>query len=164
MASSAKGKSRSIRVWRITRAKTITKAFDGEGAWQYGGRWNLEGHRAVYTAENISLCALEILVHLDPEDMPSDYYCFEVKIPTGLLVERIDASTLTKNWRSYPPPAELQRIGTNWLVKKTSAVLSVPSAVIPEERVFVLNPEHKEFGKIHIIGPKPFVLDPRLIQ
>ena len=163
MASSARKKAGGITAWRITTFKTKTKAFNGEGAWKYGGRWNQEGYRAVYMAESISLCALEILVHVDPEDMPSDYHCFEVNVPAGIRVERIDAGGLPKEWRRYPPHPKTQQIGTDWLKSGSSVLLSVPSALIPSERIYVLNPEHKDFEKIVIGDPEPFRFDPRLV-
>lgn len=163
MASSAR-RPGGIRAWRITISKDPQKAFNGEGAWEHGGRWNQEGHRAVYLAESVSLCALEILVHVDPEDMPSNYYCYEVEIPAGIRIGRFEVDSLPKNWRRYPPPPSTQRLGAEWLRSGSSAVLSVPSAVIPPERAYVLNPEHKDFAKIRIGEPKPFRLDPRLIK
>jgi len=164
MASSARKKTGGLKAWRITISKAPTKAFNGEGAWKYGGRWNQERHRAVYLAESISLCALEILVHVDPEDMPSSYYCFEVDIPAAIRIEKIEVGSLPKEWRRYPPHPSTQQIGTEWLMSGSSVLLSVPSAVIPDERVYVLNPEHKNFKKIRIGKPKPFSLDQRLVK
>lgn len=114
-------------------------------------------------AESISLCALEIIVHVDPEDMPSDYYCFEVNVPAGIRVYKIDASGLPKEWRRYPPHHKTQQIGTEWLKSGSSVLLSAPSAVIPSERIYVLNPEHKDFEKIVIGDPELFRFDPRLV-
>lgn len=53
-------------VWRIVREKYAATAFDGEGAYRYGGRWNSQGRRVVYTSATLSLAALEMLVHLQP--------------------------------------------------------------------------------------------------
>lgn len=164
MASSARKKAGAITAWRITTFKTSTKAFNGDGAWSYGGRWNHAGHRAVYLAESISLCALEILVHVDKQEMPSDYYCFEVTIPAGILVEKIDVGDLPREWRSYPTHPKTQQIGTEWIESRSSLLLSVPSAVIPAERIYVLNPEHPDFEKIVIGKPEPFRLDQRLLN
>lgn len=164
MASSASKTPGGMKAFRITSTKSRKEAFSGEGAWKYGGRWNQEGHRAVYLAQSISLCALEILVHVDPEDMPSGFYCFEVHIPEGIRIEKIEAGSLPKKWRNYPAHPSTQQMGTEWLKSGTSVLLSVPSAVIPAERVYVLNPEHKDFKKIRIGKPRPFRLEQRLIK
>ena len=54
------------RAWRIVREDHGYTAFDGEGAWRFGGRWNSRGTRTVYTSATLSLAALETLVHLNP--------------------------------------------------------------------------------------------------
>jgi hypothetical protein len=40
----------------------------------------------------------------------------------------------------------------------------VRSAVIPEEFIFLLNPEHLEFGRIVAESAVPFVFDERLFR
>jgi len=55
-----------MRAWRIVRQDHGSAAFDGEGAWRFGGRWNSRGTRTVYTSATLSLAALETLVHLNP--------------------------------------------------------------------------------------------------
>ena len=82
---------------------------------------------------------------------------------TDLAVLKIDLADLPQNWRDYPPPPELKEIGTNWLLDGTSAVLSVPSAVIPHERNFLLNPEHEHFRSVDVGAARPFRLDLRLL-
>lgn len=54
------------KAWRIVKRSHASSAFDGEGAWRYGGRWNSPGTRVVYCSANLSLAALETLVHLNP--------------------------------------------------------------------------------------------------
>ncbi|MGH9898893.1 MAG: RES family NAD+ phosphorylase, partial [Pyrinomonadaceae bacterium] len=38
--------------WRIVKAQYAALAFDGEGAKIYGGRWNSQGIKMVYTAQS----------------------------------------------------------------------------------------------------------------
>jgi RES domain-containing protein len=38
----------------------------------------------------------------------------------------------------------------------------MPSAIIPSEFNYLLNPQHKDFGKLHIAPPVAFRFDPRL--
>jgi RES domain-containing protein len=41
-------------------------------------------------------------------------------------------------------------------------VLAVPSAVIPQEMNYLLNPRHVNFKRIRVRNPEPFRFDPRL--
>ena len=69
---------------------------------------------------------------------------------------------LPADWRTFPPPSALAAIGEQWFHASRTAVLSVPSVVIPHERNFVLNPIHREFSQLSIGRSEPFSFDPRM--
>lgn len=116
----------------------------------------------VYTAATLSLAVLELLVHLEPEELPEGLVSVSAAIPENLEVETIPEADLPRGWRRYPAPEELQRLGTSWIESGRTAVLSVPSAVIPQERNYLLNPRHPAFGRIRIDKPQVFHFDPRM--
>jgi len=147
-------------VWRISKAGH--ESFDGEGARLYGGRWNHPGVRATYTSESLSLAALEYFVNLDTDLVPDDLVSVRAEIPTGLEHKTIEAGDLPGNWRTYPAPEALQDLGTEWIRRCETVVLSVPSAVVPDERNYLLNPAHQEFSSIRVCSPRPFHFDPRM--
>ena len=147
-------------VWRISKAGH--ESFDGEGARLYGGRWNHPGARATYTSESLSLAALEYFVNLDTDLVPDGLVSVRAEIPTGLEHKTIEAGDLPGNWRTYPAPEALQDLGTEWIRRCETVVLSVPSAVVPEERNYLLNPAHEEFSSIRVGSPRPFHFDPRM--
>ena len=149
-----------IEAWRIDRNIYRATAFTGEGARVYGGRWNSQGVSVVYTAEHRSLAMLEILVHLR---RPRDYELYSVKFDES-LVQELAGRNLPRNWDVEPPTGDTQEIGDNWVMSASSAVLSVPSAVVPEERNYILNPRHPDFKHIKIDGPFPCYFDPRLLR
>ncbi len=149
-----------IEAWRIVEAAFADTAFDGEGARRYDGRWHSKGLRVVYTSSGIALASLELLVHLESQHIP-EYVVFSCYFPEA-LVEMIDVRQLPPNWTDTPAPPELQRIGGTWLAGRTSAVLQVPSAIIPSDANYLLNPEHEDFKSIDIGVSRPFKLDPRL--
>ena len=149
------------RVWRLCRRKHAG-AFDGEGARLSGGRWNPPGVPVVYASETISLAALEILVHIDADDAPEDLVVVPVDIPDDVDVAEVTARGLPGDWRSTPAPARLQRLGADWVRAGKTAVLSVPSAVVPQERNYAFNPRHADFARIKRGKPEPFRIDPRL--
>jgi RES domain-containing protein len=147
--------------WRITKTHRLDTAFDGEGARLHGGRWNSPGTAVVYTAQSAALAALELLVHLQSSHLLGAYSFVPARFDRS-LVEGIDAGALPADWRRYPAPAALQQIGDQWVAGARSAVLEVPSAVVPSERNFLLNPAHRDFARIEIGAPQPFEFDPRL--
>ena len=84
--------------WRIVQAHVADRAFSGEGARRYGGRWNSKGHAVVYTSGSISLAILEILAHIQIYDILEEYVYIPVEFdpklsmtlnPPELIVLRI---------------------------------------------------------------------------
>jgi RES domain-containing protein len=117
----------------------------------------------VYTSATPSLAALEVLVHVDPSLAPDDGRLLEIEVPDQLEVETGDPVSLTPDWQAYPAPVELQDFGTQWLSSVRTAVLSVPSAVMPVERNYLLNPLHPDATKIRVVRELPFSFDARLV-
>lgn len=151
-----------LRVWRLCRRRYAAHAFDGEGARLYGGRWNTPGVAVVYTSATVSLAALEAFVHVDGEDAPADLVVIPVEIPDALAVREIAPGELPRNWRTTPAPPALQRLGNDWARALETPLLSVPSAVVPQERNYILNPTHPDVSRLKIGTPEPFSFDPRL--
>ncbi|MBI5316431.1 MAG: RES domain-containing protein [Nitrospirae bacterium] len=151
-----------MRVWRIIPKLHLSQAFDGEGARQFGGRWNRIGTRVVYTSATLSLAALEFFVNLDRDTEPDQLVAISADIPDDLRIGHIEVSDLPKNWRSYPVPEELQDFGTAWVASASTAMLVVPSAVIPDERNYLLNPAHPDFKRLRLNRPEAFHFDPRM--
>jgi RES domain-containing protein len=149
-----------MTVWRLCKRRHA--ALDGEGARLAGGRWNSRGTAVVYASETLSLAALELLVHCDPALLPDDLVAIAIEIPDGVSARRLEAAALGRAWRRHPAPESLARIGDQWARDRTSAILSVPSAVVPGERNVLLNPVHPDFRRIRARRPERFALDPRL--
>ena len=152
-----------ITACRIVKAKHAETAFDGESARLLGGRWNSAGQSVVYAAESAALAALEMLVRLRRGDVLPAYVWIACSFERS-LVSRLDPSRLPSKWRSSPAPRQLQAIGDAWLQRSTSAVLEVPSAIIPMELNYLLNPRHSDFTSIRVSDPKPFDFDLRLLR
>lgn len=144
--------------WRIVRRARAAEAFSGEGARLFGGRWNSPGTALIYTSETLSLAALETLVHINPR-LPIDHVCFEITFDSSLVESLVDVPA---GWNRHPPPPVVQRIGNLWASERRSAILSVPSVLVPSERNFLLNPLHRDFGRIRRGPMHPFPFDPRL--
>ena len=151
----------SLRAWRVVKGKHKDTAFDGEGARQFGGRWNNVGKRMIYAAETASLALLELLVHTDSSLLPS-YTLFPIDFDDS-LVSTVESSRLPKNWRTFPGPPALKSMGDEWLESLSSPVLKVPSVVVPHEWNYLLNPEHSKFSSLEIGSAVSLEIDPRLL-
>jgi len=151
-----------LTVWRLVTARFADHAFSGEGARLYGGRWNRKGVPLVYSAESQSLATLEILVQDEP--LRARYAIIPAHIPKGLKIRQIKVSQLPPDWRTISARAQLQAIGSAWAMEQSTAVLAVPSVVIPGETNYLLNPLHPHFSKIEIGEPQAFITDLRLIR
>jgi RES domain-containing protein len=150
-----------IRAWRIVNVRNAATAFSGDGSRRSGGRWNSRGYRAVYLADSLALATLEVIGHGVSYETLQNYVCILATIPNKIIQE-VDQKSLHRNWRNDLPPAELRELGDRWLNEQKSAALKVPSAVIPVEFNYVLNPRHKDFGKIEIAEPLSLAFDKRL--
>lgn len=80
------------------------------------------------------------------------------------LVEALERSALPRAWRRYPSSPDNQAIGDRWIAEKRTAVLGVPSAIIPAGSNFLINPAHPDFSCIEIDPPDRFEFDPRLVK
>jgi RES domain-containing protein len=145
------------------RKKFAESPFDGEGSYRYGGRWSRAGIRVAYASEHLSLALLEYLANLDPSDTPNDLVVARADIPDALPRFEMYPSELPTDWKRFPAPGSLADMGETFIRAKLTAVLIVPSALVPGERNFLLNPAHPEYGAITTLPPEPITLDYRLI-
>jgi RES domain-containing protein len=145
--------------WRIDRPRR--NAFSGEGAKRFGGRWNSPGVAVVYLSEHQSLAALEIFVHMQPLVPQDKYLAYFVEWDEAQM-EVLSAKKLPPDWRASPPGPATMQLGDQWVAETRSPVLAVPSAIVPAERNFLLNPAHPKFGQLRLHKPVAFTFDHRL--
>lgn len=153
-----------MRVWRVTRRTHTGQPLSGEGARLYGGRWNHIGVPIVYTSQTLSLVVLEYLVNVSIGHLPDDLFSIRIEIPDDLGQVEIGVDELPATWRTFPAPELLKDIGTDWANEGDTAVLLVPSVVIPSERNCLINPKHALAGRIVSDRIEPFALDERLFK
>lgn len=141
----------SLVCWRI--ARNAYADLSGYGDFLVGGRWNAPGRPVVYAASDASLAVLEVRVHLDlpPDLIPDDYVLMRIETTAPLSIERVDVA-----------PAAPRAFGDDWLASGRTAVLDVPSAIVPESRNLLINPAHSEAKAFAITEKRPFGFDSRL--
>lgn len=147
-------------IWRIVKKKHQKTAFDGEGARLFGGRWNHEGDAVVYCSENLSLAALEIFVHLDRWQLAFDLIVIPIEVPDKLKCTQYTSTALAKLLKKQTEPD----IGSHWAQAAETVIMIVPSAVVPQENNYILNPKHPDFAKLKIQTAENFKLDERMLK
>jgi RES domain-containing protein len=152
-----------MRLWRVSNHAYLS----GEGGRRVAGRWHERGRPAVYLAENATLALLETLVHLeiDPEDLPSHYQLLTIDVPDGVAVEDLTEADLIRrigNWRHAPD--ETRKLTRAWFDERRTALLRVPSVIVPAAYNYLLNPLHPEAARIAVVARQRAAFDARLFS
>lgn len=147
--------------WRISSPDRAN--LGGEESREKGGRWHRPGRPLVYCSSSCALATLEFLAHLDGE-APDDLVAMQIDIPDVLRVDERGVHELPPDWREPEHPA-CQNAGEQWLDTshaERAAVLRVPSAVVPLEWNYLLDPAHPDFARIRLADAKGYALDERV--
>ena len=151
-----------ITAWRLDKAKRAKEAFTGEGARRVSGRWHHQGIPVIYASESLALSVVEKFVHLGFDASHIKFVYFKIEIPDSVLVDKLKSADLPDDWTAEPPQDSTKDIGSAWAKKADSAVFRVPSVLVPKSWNYLLNPSHRDFKKIRISDPMPFVFDARM--
>lgn len=153
-----------VSAWRIA-VETRDFAADelnGVGAKLSGGRWNRIGSAVVYASSSIALACLETVVHLSATGLPLNRYVVRIDIPSDLWKAAVVADPAhLVGWDAEPYGVTSQRYGEAWLRGGASALLRVPSVIIPEEFNVLINPAHPDRRRIAAVKLRRFQYDPR---
>ena len=148
-----------MQVWRICKKKHKDTAFSGEGGLYAPARWTPQGFRVVYTAESLALASLEVFVHTESNKIP--LIAIRAILPEDIAIETVSLDSLPIDWQQEAAYPILQNIGKQWLMSRRTSVLKVPSAIIPIEFNYILNPQYPGF-KLFLNPPMEFKFDERM--
>lgn len=154
--------------WRIATDTKTYEAHDmsGTGAKITGGRWNDIGIALVYAAGTRALACLETVVHLNSGGLPLNRYLVEIIVPDDLLNAAEVAATdhLAVGWDAEPAGRVSIAIGSEWARSSRTALMLVPSVLVPEENNLLINPAHPNARRISARKVRRWTYDPRLIR
>jgi RES domain-containing protein len=152
-----------VRLWRIAGDGPDYEAHEltGKGAEQAGGRWNRVGSPVVYASTTISLAALETLVNFTSSGIPMNRFLVSVDVPDKIWSCREAIMTPPVGWTATPPGKVSVELGENWLKRRSSALLLVPSVIVHEEYNVLVNPRHPHCSEIRAHKIRPWVYDLR---
>lgn len=147
-------------LWKISKRQHQATAFSGEGGLYASGRWHPQGWRVVYTASSLALATLEIFVHLESDRIP--LVAIRAEIPNDIRIQAVKSEDLPEQWQQISSYPQLQEIGKKWLQTRSTAILQVPSAIVPVEFNYLINPQHPDCQRIKLEPPIVYKLDQRL--
>lgn len=158
----------SVPVWRIGTDTPDYTSDDrsGTGAKMSGGRWNRKGNAVLYTSTSIALACLETVVHLGASGLPYNRYLVRFDVPDDVWQAAGECNPANPNlvgWDAEPAGAVSLDAGDQWLANATSALLRVPSIIVPEEWNVLINPTHPDSGKLIMTKVRKFLYDSRLV-
>lgn len=145
----------ALRLFRL--GSTAFPVWDGAGAAAYGGRWNPPGTAVIYASGTLSLAMLERLVQ---RRNLRDTLMVEAAVPPDVVIEDL-AGQPPPNWRALGSP-EAAAAGGEWVRSSRTALLRVPSALVPREDNYLVNPAHPDAQRIIVSSPEPLEWDARL--
>jgi RES domain-containing protein len=150
-----------MKIWRICKERYAADAFSGEGARRFGGRWNSPGVPLVYASTSLALAAIELFVHLDPSQAPSDLISIAAELPAGEPALRWEPSDLPARWWS-DELGPVRDFGVRWANSRSSLAVFAPSVPIRGEWNVLVNPRHPRIDEMVIDAPEPFLFDARM--
>ena len=148
-------------LWRLYRDQ-YGPGLDGTGGLFADGRWHTRGEPVVYFGGSAAIVVLEHLAHIDPDLLPADLELAQFEFAAPAAETRVEEfAAFPANW--IHDENATRDIGRRWRSEGGSCVLSVPSAILPEERNYVFNPRHPEASRLEMVRKRRFTFDPRLI-
>jgi RES domain-containing protein len=157
----------SVVLWRIAQETRNYRADDlsGLGAAKTGGRWNSIGKPVVYTSRSVALAYLETLAHIGRQ-IPRNRFLVRVVVSDKVWDQALWAKEkdLPKTWRAEPAGMGSILFGDKWLVGAKSALLCLPSVIVPEDTNVLINPDHPEAASIQARVERQLLYDTRLLR
>jgi RES domain-containing protein len=152
-----------VKLWRIAAETRQYAATDlsGGGAAAFPGRWNDERQKVVYSAPTIAIAVLETAAHIDDAGLPLNRFLVEIEVPDDVWAarEELTAAALPATWAAIPAGRASVQVGADWLNSRRSAILLVPSVIVPEEFAALINPEHADSARISAKVVRSFEYD-----
>jgi len=126
---------------------------DGNGAAKYGGRWNSEGVKMVYTASSLALARSELARHTNLATIPDGYRVYEIEIPDWTYEE---VNPLPQDWNANNEPLSTKKIGDKHFLNFETLAIKVPSVADSKSYNYLLNPQSTRYDLVKVVNNYPF--------
>ena len=105
-------------------------------------------------------------MHLNASGLPFNRYLVELEMPDDLwaAAEVAEPSMLAVGWDAEPAGHVSIDFGSAWAIARRSALLLVPSVIVPEEQNLLINPAHPDAARVRACKVRRWLYDPRLAR
>jgi RES domain-containing protein len=150
----------AVRLWRISDFADLS----GQGGLLASARWHSRGRRIVYLADHPAAALVEVLVHLEiaAADLPDAFRLLAVDAAQDVAFQTARSVDLPAGWQQNS--SWTRAVGDRWLGEGRTALLQVPSAIVPAASNWLLNPGHGDANRITIAEAIEAPFDPRLAR
>jgi RES domain-containing protein len=147
-------------LWRISNHAEL----DGRGGLLASARWHTQGRPIVYLAASPAGALVEVLVNLelDAARLPGSYTLLKAEAADEVQIRRIELASLPESWADDLTISRSR--GDEWLAAGESALLEVPSAILPDTFNVLLNPHHADAGRIAVVWRRAYPYDRRFFR
>lgn len=139
-------------LYRIAAVGKTYSATDvsGKSASIAPGRWNDTGEFVLYTAPTIAMAVLETAAHIATRKLPLNKFLIAVDVPDAVWAARtvVTPASAPPGWDAIPAGLPSIEHGSEWYRSGVSALLEVPSAIVPEETCVLINCRHADVAKL----------------
>lgn len=134
-------------LWRIATKTKPYSADDlsGAGAAKNPGRWNAATEPVIYCAPTLAMAVLETAAHIDDSGLPLNKFVVQIQAPDAVWAQREEAAVavLPATWNAIPAGGGSGKFGSDWLASLRTPILVLPSVIVPEELIVLINPRHR---------------------
>jgi RES domain-containing protein len=136
-----------VILWRIATETRTYAANDlsGAGAAKDPGRWNAAKEPVIYCAPTLAMAVLETAAHIDDSGLPLNKFVVEIQVPDAVWAQReqVAVAALPATWNAIPAGGGSAKFGSDWLASLRTPLLVLPSVIVPEETIVLINPRHR---------------------
>jgi RES domain-containing protein len=148
-----------MRLWRISSYPGLS----GLGGTFVDGRWHTKPRHVIYAAEHPALAMVEVLAHMNLSIDSIPITLRLISIDVAKRAKRSPSPELPTGWQANQPAT--RRLGNQWLDAGDALLLPVPSAILPESRNYLINPQHSQAARGLVENDHgPFWIDPRFVR
>lgn len=105
------------------------------------------------------MAVLESAAHIESGGLPLNKYIIEITVPDDVWEARLrlGQTDLPSGWDAIPTSMVSMDRGSEWYNEAAHALLELPSVIVPEETIVLINAQHPDSNKITAVAGRKYV-------